>query len=265
MEYKRNCPECDKKIIYNSKNAKGIYYKARKLNSKCRSCTMSALKKGKSSNRKGCKLTDKQKERMSEILIKRHQENEHPMLGKKHSDETIHKMKKSNGGENNGMYGKKHTKKSKIKMSVARTGKPGPKISDEGLKILRQKRIKEIESDKFNGNQMIPSFNKKSCIFFEKLDNIMNWNGIYATKGNEYKIQELGYFVDYYEPEKNIIIEWDEYRHYNPDGTLKEKDIKRQNEIKKLLKCDVIRIKESNFNEETFITFLKNKYVGNHG
>ena len=105
----------------------------------------------------------------------------------------------------------------------------------------------------FNGNQMMPSYNKKSCIFFNKLDMILGWNGIYATKRAEYKIKTLGYFVDYYEPLKNIVIEWDEEHHYNVDGTLKIKDCAREKEIISELNCKFFRIRESCFDEEKFI------------
>ena len=41
----------------------------------------------------------------------------------------------------------------------------------------------------------------------------------------------------------NVVIEIDESNHYNPDGTLKEKDVQRQKEIENFLKCKFIRIK----------------------
>lgn len=39
-------------------------------------------------------------------------------------------------------------------------------------------------------------------------------------------------------------MEWDEKRHYNPDGSLKEKDIVRMNRIKDFLKCRFFRYNE---------------------
>jgi hypothetical protein len=53
------------------------------------------------------------------------------------------------------------------------------------------------------------------------------------------------------------VIEWDEPRHYNVDGTLKEKDIIRQKQIEECLKCKFIRVKEKTFDEQTLITELK--------
>ena len=56
--------------------------------------------------------------------------------------------------------------------------------------------------------------------------------------------KELGYLLDYYEPNMNLIIEWDEERHYYRTGTLKEKDIKRQNNLINKLNCHFYRIRE---------------------
>ena len=42
----------------------------------------------------------------------------------------------------------------------------------------------------------------------------------------------------------NIVIEYDEKLHYNKDGSLKEKDIIRQNEIINELKCRFFRYNE---------------------
>ena len=53
------------------------------------------------------------------------------------------------------------------------------------------------------------------------------------------------YFVDYYEPELNIVIEYDEKHHFK-GGELKEKDVLRMEYIKKTLHCRFFRYTESN-------------------
>jgi hypothetical protein len=40
-----------------------------------------------------------------------------------------------------------------------------------------------------------------------------------------------------------LVIEIDEPHHFNSDGSLKQKDIEREKEIRELLKCEFIRIK----------------------
>ena len=80
--------------------------------------------------------------------------------------------------------------------------------------------------------------------YFSRLELDKKWDGIYYGKNNnQYFIKNLGYFVDYYEPNLNIVVEYDEPRHY-PYGKLKEKDIRRMNEIKNHLNCSFYRYNE---------------------
>jgi hypothetical protein len=80
----------------------------------------------------------------------------------------------------------------------------------------------------------MPGYNKTACEYFKKFDEEHNTKGRYAMYGGgEYKIEELGYFVDYINFDLKLIIEWDEPRHY-VNGQLRDKDIIRQEEIQKL-------------------------------
>jgi len=106
----------------------------------------------------------------------------------------------------------------------------GKKRSPEIIKKMRLRRLKEISEKKFNGDQVIPSYNSDACRFFSKFDQKNNTNGMYATNGGEYQIEELGFFPDYYNPDLKIIMEWDEEHHYK-NNQLKKRDIKRQKEI----------------------------------
>ncbi len=254
----RHCPKCDKLLIYESKRG---YQVAKKRKSLCYSCHAKKRIDGgyKPPYRGGTKMTPEQRENITNGLIKRHQKYLHPMLGKKHTDTAREKIKEKISGEKNGMYGKTHTLETRRKISETRKLKniPGPIISEEAKTKLRLKRIKEIEQDKYNGNQAIPSYNKSACQVFDIINKTLGWNGKHATNGGEYFISELGYWLDYYEPYRNIVIEWDEPRHYNVDGTLKEKDIIRQKQIEEHLKCKFIRVKEKAFDETALITELK--------
>lgn len=66
----------------------------------------------------------------------------------------------------------------------------------------------------------------------------------HALNGGEYHVKELGYWVDGYDRENNIVYEWDEKHHYDVYGNLLERDLNRQKEIEDYLKCRVIRIKQ---------------------
>jgi len=112
-----------------------------------------------------------------------------------------------------------------------------------GNKNRRLKRIQEISINKYNGNQVIPSFNSLACDIF---NNIMINENVYiqhAMNGGEYYIAELGYWLDGYDKDNNIVYEYDEKHHFDKYGNLLEKDIIRQNEIEIFLFCKFIRIK----------------------
>ena len=88
-------------------------------------------------------------------------------------------------------------------------------------------------------------FNRKAIEYFKQLETKNGWDGKYATKKDgEYHISDLGYFVDYYEPNKNIVIEYDEPYHYYCDGKLRKKDVERMKEIISHLKCKFYRYDE---------------------
>ena len=85
----------------------------------------------------------------------------------------------------------------------------------------------------------------KACEFFRQFDEINNTKGQYATNGGEYCV--FGYWLDYINHEKKIIIEWDEEQHYI-DGKLKNKDARRQKEIENIFPdYTFIRIRESRY------------------
>jgi len=68
------------------------------------------------------------------------------------------------------------------------------------------------------------------------------YNFKHGLNGGEYKI--VGFFLDGYDKEKNIVFEYDEPKHYDKWGNLKNKDMRRMNMIKKRLGCKFIRYNE---------------------
>ena len=74
----------------------------------------------------------------------------------------------------------------------------------------------------------------------------MQWDGQHAENGGEYCIKELGYWVDYYEPTLNLVIEYDEPYHSRKINQIK--DLARQKEIEEYLGCKFYRIKQGEEN-----------------
>ena len=107
----------------------------------------------------------------------------------------------------------------------------------------RLRRLEQISKDKFEGNQIIPAYNKKACILFDKISKKENLHIQHAMNGGEYYISKLGYWLDGYDLINNVAYEYDEKFHFIKNK-LSEKDIGRQKEIEKHLKCKFIRIKD---------------------
>ena len=239
MSYKkiRNCPKCQKKLIYSSYHS---WYISNKNNCLCLSCA----KKGKSNGRLGKKhnletiekirlsnigkhiVSDKTRKRLSIARRKRKVtlETRNKMKGhipwnkgKHHSKETIERIKaklKTHPG---------WTKESHH--SIETIKKMKNKIVTEGTKYKsRLSAIKRIRKQGF-----LISYNPSACKFIDELNKGKGWNLQHALNGGE--IELYGYFVDGYDKERNIIFEYDESDHYKVDGSLKQKDTLRQKRI----------------------------------
>ena len=105
---------------------------------------------------------------------------------------------------------------------------PCMKISKKGYEILKQKYKYNIRSARFEYKMLNEIIDFLTIL---KQDFIM-----------QYKV--LNYRIDMYLPQYNIAIEYDEREHLYK----KEKDAKRELEIKQILKCTFLRI-----NEETTV------------
>jgi len=151
-------------------------------------------------------------------------------MGRKHTESTLQKMRGNNNGmygvyrcgEQNPFYGKKHTEKTRKKMRLAMCKKIVQKNKETG---------------------QIANVNPNETKYFTKLDVEMEWNGIFYGKSSEQHLLDIGYFVDYYEPTLNIVVEYDEPRHYRC-GKLRSRDVERMNNIKIDLGCRFLRYNE---------------------
>lgn len=262
-KWTRDCPKCNKEIIYKDKY--NCSYASLK-NTNCMSCNATGKKhsvetiekiKNKNINKKvsfetreklskintGKKLSNNTRLKIKSSLI-----GNKRMLGKHHTTNTKQKISTSLKGKmcgiKNPRYGKVGTNKGKKfsletrrKISQSRMGK---KASEETKRKFRELFLKrKLKS----GSIFFPAYNETACLYFDWLNKWMGWKGRFATNGGEFQI--VNYFVDYYEPELNIVIEYDEKHHFK-GGQLKEKDVLRMEYIKKTLHCRFFRYTESN-------------------
>lgn len=86
------------------------------------------------------------------------------------------------------------------------------------------------------------NYNPRSCDYLDSLSKDRGWEIRHARNGGEMKV--LNYFLDGYDDARNIVVEYDETHHYDRDGKLKEKDVRRQNKIISHLNCRFFRYNE---------------------
>lgn len=111
-------------------------------------------------------------------------------------------------------------------------GKPKPL---RWKQALIDKMSKNYQEPYNIGKAFLPNYNKDACEYFDWLNKFMGWDGQYATFRGEKNV--LSYFVDYYEPNLNLVIEWDEAHHKKQIA----EDKKRQEDIKQHLGCRFFR------------------------
>jgi NUMOD3 motif len=165
-------------------------------------------------------------------------------LGKKMSQESIDKIVKKLKGMKRSNEAKRNLSLSKMGEKNPFYGKVGNEIpfygkthSEEVKKKLRKYCLERISlTGKFGG------FNKIACKFFDVLNEKMNWNGKHALNEGEHEI--IGYSLDYFNRDLNLIIEWDEPYHNKPET--KQKDLIRQKNLLNELNCQFYRVDERN-------------------
>lgn len=261
----RNCPECNSKIEYTTEYG---YTKAIELNTKCNSCAHKNLPSIQFEYKYSCKCVDcgdeisfAYEKYFKKIDIntfkckkcRKLSEKECLVCGKKFKsikgktcsdsckfkhisrekygvdnpsmDPTIKKRVSEKGryfsknpttGSKNYMFGKKHTESTK--------------------NIIRTK-----WAERRNDYGCVQNFNPLACEAIEEYGKLHGYNFQHALNGGEYLIRGLGYFVDGYDKEKNVVIEYDEPYHYI-NGKLRDYDVVRQKQIEEFLKCIFIRI-----------------------
>jgi hypothetical protein len=234
--YKLKCNKCDGYREFKNKNSyQSAIYRNRKM---CKSCTQKERFKdktnhpmwgkfGKEHNKYGKVATDEFKKNRSEYM-----KSNNPMDNLK-SVKKIWETRRKNGTDNGYKF-------SKEVCDNIGNGHRGLTRSTESKLKSRLSAIKRIERNKFNGGQMIPNYNPSSIPIIEQVGEENGYNFQHAENGGEYHIKELGYWVDGYDKEKNVIIEY--YENYHKKQS--DKDKRRKQEIIDLLGCKFIELKE---------------------
>ena len=110
--------------------------------------------------------------------------------------------------------------------------------------ISRKNRLRHQREREKWGYITVPCFNRNACKYFDELSKQNEWELQHAENGGEIHLNEIGYWLDAYDKNKNIVVEYDEPKHFTKNGKLKKKDIDRMNEICKHLKCEFWRYNE---------------------
>lgn len=175
-------------------------------------------------------------------------------------------------GENNTMFGKTHTNETKDKIREKRKLQVITQETRDKLSIIHKQRLEHynhwigkthndstkekmriISAKRIHNNKWHPSFNITACDIIENYGKKYGYNFQHAMNGGEYFIEELGYWVDGYDIEKNVVIEYYETGH----KYYIEKDEIRIKNIKNHLDCEVIILREWDDNDMKLINELK--------
>ena len=151
---------------------------------------------------------------------------------KNHPDKKKHDESYKKGGK---------TLSQHIKEGVVIPNQTGVPIKPETKEKLRKAALNYRKSCV---GEFQASYNKKSIGILESISKEHGWNLQHAENGGE--VRMFGYFLDAYDKENNVVVEYDEKEHYIDveNNILRPKDIERQNYIIEKLHCDFYRYNE---------------------
>jgi len=223
----KNCPNCNRPQKYSCKNS---YTSALKLNKVCNECCGEKRKiiipiNGWHRTCKNCGIDLKYSCRRSFILCRKNNG-----LCRKCAALKISKTRDFS-------VFRTDEYREKQRQHTYRLIKNGIFNTEEFKRKQRENKLKQIEK---LGTKI--SYNPNACKFVENYGKQHGYNFQHALNGGEYQI--IGYSLDGYDKEKNVVFEYDESKH-NRNYT-KNRDLIRQNRIiEKLNPVEFLR-----FNEE---------------
>lgn len=169
------------------------------------------------------------------------------------------KYNKSRGniGENNGNYGtsyyetwvEKYGKEKADEMNEELSKRKARHGEDNG-NYNRPKRPEEIKKMRESAIERVirqgtcVAYNPESIPIIENFGEQNGYEFQHAENGGEYQVPKTTFFVDGYDKENNVVIEYDERYHMNE--VQQELDKERQDIIGNILGCKFIRINENN-------------------
>lgn len=170
--------------------------------------------------------------------------------------ETFNKSRGSIG-EKNGNYNSSYYQSWVTKYGIDEANRMNAEVT--GLKIRigtkngnynRKKRPDELEKMRVSAIKRVieqgtyVSYNKKSIPIIENYGKENDYFFIHAENGGEYQIPNTTFFVDGYDTDNNVVIEFDEKYHFTEKQQTKDKQ--RQDMIGQILECKFIRIDVNN-------------------
>jgi hypothetical protein len=124
----------------------------------------------------------------------------------------------------------------RLKISAALLGKS--KSPEHRQKCIVNGKCGYIEWKRKHGI-LKSGYNPLACEYFDQLNKTSGWKLQHAKNGGEIRCNV--YFLDAYDKENNVVVEYDEPYHYDVYGNLKERDAKRMEYIMKKLHCKFFR------------------------
>jgi hypothetical protein len=266
MEYKRNCPNCGETLTTPNKY---WHKKAEKQNKPCLSCSLKGKPKSETAKRNMRKnhadfsgeknpfwgkhhsvetiekmkpklvKSEDQKKVLSSIRKEWHKQNQNAFKGKTHSKETKQKLSHLTSERFNDEEFREKFSKIFIGRTHPMKGKKGY-MSEESRKRMSDGAKKRITK---YGNNQFHSYNPNSIPIIESFGKQNGYRFQHAENGGEYQVPGTTFFVDGYDKENNVVIEYDEKYHYSEPQ--QQKDKQRQDMIGIILKCKFIRIDEN--------------------
>jgi len=214
IKWERKCPQCNSIVYYNNKHNRNTAVKENRICNRCRGLNSRINRSGGFVNVNGEIRWIRNCPKCNNIIY--------------HKDRLFRNNSES----------KKHLCMECQRELHSKVMK-GRKQSDDDK---RKKRISRISYIIQKNGGIRPMCSIRACKYLDQLNKEKEYNFQHALNGGEYHIKKLGYFVDGYDKEKNVVIEYDEFHHNTPRR--KEKDVIRMNEIKSFLGCRFLRYNE---------------------